>query len=65
MDKYFLQFEENTWKFFLDDIIMYSTTSEEHICHIEEVMISLQNAQLTAKPVKTFPCKKAVQILDS
>ena len=40
-------------EFILDDIIIYSTTFEEHICHIEEVMIRLQNAQLTAKPVKT------------
>ena len=42
---------------------MYSTTFEEHICHIEEVIIILQNAQLTAKPVKTFLCKKTVQYL--
>ena len=33
---------------FHDDIIIYSTTFEEHTCHIEEVMIRLQNAQLTA-----------------
>ena len=39
--------------FFLDDIIIYSTTFEEDIDHIEQVMIMLQNAQLTAKPVKT------------
>ena len=50
-------------EFFLDDIIIYSTTFEEHIFDIEEVMISLQNAQLTAKPVKTFLCKKIVQYL--
>ena len=50
-------------EFFLDDIIIYSTTFEEHIGHIEQVMIRLQNAQLTAKPVKTFLCKKTVQYL--
>ena len=50
-------------EFFLDDIIIYSTTFEEHVCHIEQVMISLQNAQLAAKPVKTFLCKKTVQYL--
>ena len=50
-------------EFFLGDIIIYSTTFEGHICHIEEVMIRLQNAQLTAKPVKTFICKKTVQYL--
>ena len=47
-------------EFFLDDIIIYSTTFEEHVCHIEQVMIRLQKAQLTAKPVKTFICKKTV-----
>ena len=45
-------------EFFLDDIIISSTTFEEHVCHIEQVMIRLQNAQLTAKPVKTFLCKE-------
>ena len=33
----------------LDDIIIYSTTFEEHVCHIEQVMIRLQNTQLTTK----------------
>ena len=50
-------------EFFLDDIIIYSTTFEEHVCHIEQVMIKLQNAQLTAKPVNIFLCKKTVQYL--
>ena len=49
--------------FFLDDIIIYSTTFEEHVCHIEQVMIRLQNAQLTATPVKTILCKKTVQYI--
>ena len=50
-------------EFFLGDIIIYSTTFKDHICHIEDVMIRLQNAQLTANPVKTFLCKKTVQYL--
>ena len=50
-------------EFFLYDIIIYSTTFEEHVCHIEEVMIRLQNAQLSAKRVKTFLYKKTVQYL--
>ena len=50
-------------EFFLDDIIIYSTTFEEHICYIEQVMLRLQTAQLTVKPVKTFLCKKTVQYL--
>ena len=49
--------------FFLDDIIMYSANFKYHIVHIEEVLIRLQRAQITAKPVKTFLCKKKVQYL--
>ena len=63
MDKIFSSILGKYMEPFLDVIIMYSTTLEEHICHIEEVMIRLQNAQLTAKPVKTFLCKKTVQYL--
>ena len=51
-------------EFFLDDIIIYSTTFEEHVCHIEQVMIRLQNAQLTAKPVKHLYVRKPYNILD-
>ena len=61
MDKIFSSIRGKYMEFFLDDIIIYSTTFEEHVCHIEQVMIRLQNAQLTAKPVKTFLCKKTVQ----
>ena len=63
MDKIFSSIRGKYMEFFLDDIIIYSTTFEEHVCHIEQVMIRLQNAQLTAKPVKTFICKKTVQYL--
>ena len=61
MDKIFSSIRGKYMKFFLGDIILYSTTFEEHICHIDEVMIRLQNAQLTSKAVKTFLCKKTVQ----
>ena len=30
----------------LDDIIIYSTTCEVHVCHIEQVMIRLQNTTI-------------------
>ena len=63
MDKIFSSIRGKYRKLFLDDIIIYSTAFEEHICHIEEVMIRLQNAQLTAKTVKTFICMKTVQYL--
>ena len=63
MDKLFSLIRRKYMEFFLGDIIIYSTTFEEHICHTEEVMIRLQNAQLTVKPVKTFICKKTVHYL--
>ena len=49
--------------FFLDDIIVYSSNFKEHIQHIEEIMIRLQRAGLTANPAKTFLCKKTVKYL--
>ena len=45
-------FNKNLHGFFLDDIIIYSLTFEQHLYHIEQVMIRLQGAQLTAKPLK-------------
>ena len=63
MDKIFSSIRGKYMDFIIDDIIIYSTTFEEHACHIKQVMIRLQNAQLTAKPVKTFLCKKTVQYL--
>ena len=63
MDKIFSSIRGKYMEYFLDDMIIYSTTFEEHVCHIEQVMIRLQNAQLTAKPVKTFLCKKTVQYI--
>ena len=49
--------------FFQDDIIIYSSTFEQHIVHIEEVLTRLQAANLTAKPEKTFLCKKTITYL--
>ena len=63
LDKIFSSIRGKYMEFFLYDIIIYSTTFEEHVCHIEQVMIKLQNAQLTAKPMKTFICKKTVHYL--
>ena len=63
MDRVFSSIRGKFVDFFLDDIIVYSANFKDHIDHIEEVMIRLQRAQLTAKPVKTFLCKKKVQYL--
>ena len=61
MDRVFSSKRGKFEDFFLDDIIVYSENFKDHIEHIEEVMILFQRAQLTAKPVNTFLCKKKLQ----
>ena len=63
MDRVFSSIRGKFVDFFLDDIIVYSSNSKEHLQHIKEVMIRLQRAQPTEKPVKTVLCKKTVQYL--
>ena len=63
MDRVFSSKRGKFVDFSLDDIIVYSENCKDHIEHIEEVMIRFHGAQLTAKPVKTFLCKKKVQYL--
>ena len=63
MDRVFSSIRGKFIDFFLDDIIVYSENFKDHMDHIEEVMIRLQRAQITAKPVKTLLCKKKVQCL--
>ena len=64
MDRVFSSIRGKFVDFFLDDIIVHSENFKDHIEHIEEVMIRLQRAQLTAKPAKTFLCKKRYNISD-
>ena len=40
---------------------MYSPNFKEHIGHVEEVMIRLPRAQLTAKPIKHYDVRKDVR----
>ena len=50
--------------FFLDDIIIYSSTFDEHISHIEDVLHKLRMADFTCgRPSKTFLCKKKIEYL--
>ena len=43
--------------------IAYSSTFEQHLVHIEKVLKRLQKANLTAKPEKTFLCRKVITYL--
>ena len=63
MDKIFAPIRGIFMDSFLDDIIIYSKTFEEHVEHVENVLHRLSEANLTAKPVKTFLCKKTVKYL--
>ena len=49
--------------FFLDDIIVYSATFEEHIVHLEDILQRLKMANLTCGPSKTFLCKTKIEYL--
>ena len=60
MDMIFSSIRGTFVDFFLDDIIVCSSNFKEHI---EEIMIRLQRAGLTANPAKTFLCKKTVKYL--
>ena len=57
MDRLIQGFEEFT-SAYLDDLLIYSLTWEEHIEHIRQVFQRLKEAGLTAKPRK---CQFAMQ----
>ena len=50
--------------FFQDDIIIYSSTFEQHLSHIQQVFHRLQNSNLTANPAKTFLYKEVNEAWD-
>jgi len=63
MDQIFYSIRGIYMDFYIDDLVLFDPTFDLHIQHIEEVLKRLRNANLTAKPVKTFLCKKTVQFL--
>ena len=63
MDKIFYSIRGKYMDNYIDDVIIYSKSFTDHIQHIEEVLHRLKEANLTAKPVKTFLCKKSVRYL--
>ena len=45
---------------FLDDILIYSSTFEEHVLHIQDVLKRLRKAGLTVEPRKTHIARKEI-----
>ena len=48
---------------YLDDILIYSKTKEQHVQHIRKVLQALQNAGLRVKPEKSLFHSKEVHFL--
>ncbi len=48
---------------YLDDIIIYSGTFEEHLIHLREVFERLRETNLKLKPKKCFICRRRVRYL--
>ena len=48
---------------YLDDIIVYSSTFEEHLKHLEDVFIKLSAAGVKLSPEKSQFCRKEVEYL--
>jgi len=57
---------ELRWKtclFYLDDVIVFSRTAEDHIKHLREVLLLLEKAGVTCKPVKCNFFQREVEYL--
>ena len=50
MNELFQQSLYQTSLIFLDDVLTYSKTAEDHLKHLEEVFVTLRNANLKLKP---------------
>ncbi|EIE75605.1 hypothetical protein G6F46_013041 [Rhizopus delemar] len=48
---------------YIDDITVYSKTFEEHLVHLEKVLIRLREVNMVLKPSKAAWCQKEVSVL--
>lgn len=59
-------FSDYLWKFliiYLDDLLIFSISIEEHFIHLELVLKKLKDVGFTIKPSKTFLGKKEIDYL--
>ena len=63
MNSIFRQLLRKSVLVFLDDIVVYSDTLEEHECHLREVFQILRNNQLFVKLSKSELCRTEVEFL--
>ena len=63
MNELFQQSLYQTNLIFLDDVLTYSKTAEDHLKHLEEVFVTLRNANLKLKPKKCQLFQRQVMYL--
>ena len=63
MNKFFKQYVDLFVIFFIDDILIYSRSEEEHASHLRVVMNTLKNCQLFAKINKHELCLRFFSFL--
>src|SRR5437762_9329533 len=63
MDKLLKKFKWHTACCFIDDIVVYSPTFEQHLKDIDEILETLKNAGLTIQPYKCFVSYHSLKIL--
>lgn len=63
MDKVLADIKHQFCMAFLDDVLIYSTSFEDHLSHIEEVLRRIAQAGLTINPNKTQMCKQSLKFL--
>ena len=63
MDIIFLDIKNTFMVFYLDDVIIFSKTFEDHLQHLGEVFKRLRRAKLTVEPAKTHLFQMSVVFL--
>nr|ABD78322.1 polyprotein [Primula vulgaris] len=63
MNSVFKPFLENLCLFFFDDILVYSKTNDEHICHLEAVLKKMSEHKFFAKSSKCKFFQKEIDYL--